>query len=116
MSESPEQVLARAARDAEALRRRGFGAEADRDEQLIADFREALRPIRLVSEATAMVRSGKSARWLRSHHASWCLVGAAGWSESGARLYRLCILPTALGASQGAADAEVVLAAMEEAA
>ena len=55
MSESPEQVLARAARDAEALRRRGFGAEADRDEQLIADFRDALRPIRLVSEATAMI-------------------------------------------------------------
>lgn len=113
---TPEQVLARAARDAEALRRRGFGAEADRDERLIAEFGASLRPIRLVSEATAQVRSGKSARWLRSHHEGWCLVGAAGWSESGERLYRLCVLPSSLAASQGAADAEALLATIEEAA
>ena len=108
--------MARAARDVEALRRRGFGVEADRDAKLVEAFAAALQPIRLVSEATAMVRSGKSARWLRSHHATWCLVGAAGWSESGARMYRLCVLPTALGATQGAADAEDLLAAIGEAA
>lgn len=114
--DTPEQVLSRAARDAEALRRRGFGKEAERDERLIAEFRAALEPIRLVREAVAMVRSGKSSRWLRSRHESWCQVGAAGWSEKGERLYRLCALPVDLGAAQGSADAEVVIAAMEEAA
>jgi hypothetical protein len=109
--DTPEQVIARAKRDAEALTRRGYGADAERVMRLVAEFDAAVTPIRLVTEATAMARSGKGVRWLRQRHADWCAVGAAGFDEAGNRLYRLCVLPTRLGTATGAADAEAVLLA-----
>jgi hypothetical protein len=103
---TPEEVLARLDSDVEALRRRGYGADADRMGKVADEFRAALHPIRLVNEATAMVRSGKSARWLRQHHEGWCKVGAAGFDAKGNRLYRMCVLPSGLEIAQAVADAD----------
>lgn len=108
--DTPEQVLERATRDIDALRRRGFGPDADRLGKLAGEFGDALDPIRLVDEDDAMLRSGKTRAWLRSRFDGWEQVGAAAWIES-ARHYRLCVLPTRLGRAEGAADAERYLKA-----
>lgn len=109
MSETPEQVVARTASDAAALRRQGFGAEADRLSRVADEFRTALEPLALVPEHAAVARSGKTLRWLRERHAAWVRVGAAGLDPAGNRLYRLCVLPTRLARAEGEAEAERVL-------
>jgi hypothetical protein len=111
MTETPEMVLARADGDTDALRRRGFAAEADRLAKLAEEFRVALAPLVLVTELTAVSRSGKSLRWLRERHATWVRTGAAGFDAVGNRLYRLCVLPTRLARDEGAALADQLLRA-----
>lgn len=109
--DTPEQVIARVERDVEAMRRRGFVEEARRLSKVVAEFALAIKPIRLVPEHTAVARSGKRVRWLRERHADLCKVGGAGFDEDGARLYRLCALPTRLHAEEGVAEAERILEA-----
>lgn len=108
--DSPEQVVDRLDRDVEAMRRRGFGREADRMGKVAAEFRAALEPIRLVPEHDAALRSGKGKAWLRSRFDGWEQVGAAATID-GVRHYRLCVLPTRLAYASGADDAERVLKA-----
>lgn len=107
---TPEQVLSRASADIDALRRRGFGADADRLGKLVAEFRTALDPIALVPEHDAQLRSGKTRAWLRSRFPNWEQVGAAAWID-GERHYRLCVLPTRLARAAGMDDAERLLEA-----
>jgi hypothetical protein len=109
--ETPEQVLARLDADVLALRRRGFGEEAERDAKIAEEFRAALSPIALVPEHVAMTRSGKSVRWLRERHGAWYKAGGAGFDVTGARLYRLCVLPMRLDREAGAAEADTILRA-----
>lgn len=109
MTETPEQVVARTLSDATALRRQGFGAEADRLLRVAEEFRTALEPLALVPEHSAVARSGKTLRWLRERHATWVRVGAAGFDGMGNRTYRLCVLPTRLARAEGEAEAERVL-------
>lgn len=109
MTDTPELVLARLEADAASLRRRGFGAEADRLSHVVTEFRQALEPLALVGEHMAISRSGKGVRWLRDRHADWCRLGAAGFDAAGNRLYRLCVLPTRLAREVGVADASRVL-------
>lgn len=109
--ETPEQVLARLDADVLALRRRGFGSEAERDAKIAEEFRAALSPIALVPEHVALSRSGKSVRWLRERHATWYKVGGAGFAPDGARLYRLCVLPMRLDHEAGVAEADAILRA-----
>lgn len=110
--ETPEDVLARLDRDVEAMRRRGFGPEADRMGAVAEEFRAALAVIALVSEHKAATRSGKSRRWLRERHAGWARAGAASWDERGERTYRLCVLPSVAATAAGAAEAERILKAV----
>jgi len=107
--DTPEQVLERLDRDVDAMRRRGFGAEADRMGKVAEEFRTALAPLALVPEHDAMARSGKCRRWLRERHATWARSDGAGWDADGNRLYRLCVLPSRLGFALGVAEAERTL-------
>lgn len=109
MIPTPEKVLDRVQRDVEALRRRGLGSEAQMIGQVADEFGTALEPIKLVSEDDAVLRSGKSRRWLRDRHEAWARVGGAGWDEEGNRLYRLCVLPTRIGRERGAAEAATAM-------
>lgn len=108
--DTPEDVLARLERDVESLRRRGFGADADRMGKVAAEFREALAPIQLVPEHDAMLRTGKTRAWLRQRYEGWAKVGAAAMVGTVPH-FRLCVLPTRLGRAEGAADAERLLRA-----
>lgn len=110
---TPEELEAQLRADVTSLRRRGYGDEADRIAAVLALLTEGLDPIRLVPEHTAMARSGKRRRWLRDRFDAWARVGAACLGEDGEHLYRLCVLPVqATAYTQGARDAEAVLAAM----
>jgi hypothetical protein len=111
MTETPEMVLARAWSDAAALRRQGFGVEADRLALMADEFAAAIAPIALVPEHVAMTRSGRSVRWLRERHATWYKVGGADFAPDGSRLYRLCVLPMRLDYEAGAAEADTILRA-----
>lgn len=107
---TPELLLDELDSDVESMRRRGFVGEADRMAKVAADFRAAMEPIALVSEHTAMMRSGKTKRWLRDRFDAWHRLAAAEMRD-GERWYRLCVLPSRLAIEQGAADAESVLRA-----
>lgn len=111
MIDTPEQVLARLDSDVDAMRRRGYGADADRMRRVAAEFREAIAPIELVPEHAAMLRSGKSRAWLRSRFEAWRVVGAATTIDD-VYHYRLCVLPTRLSRAEGDADASRVLRAI----
>jgi hypothetical protein len=106
-----EQVLARLDTDVASLRRRGFGEEADRLAAVVGEVREAIGPLKLVPEHVAMLRSGRSARWLRERHGEWERVGAAGFDLAGNRMYRLCVLPTRLARAEAIADADRLMEA-----
>lgn len=106
-----EHALERLEADVASLRRRGFGEEADRLAAVAVEFRTALGPLKLVPEHVAMLRSGRSARWLRERHAEWERVGAAGFDLAGNRMYRLCVLPTRLARAEAIADADRLMEA-----
>lgn len=105
---TPEGVVERWRADAESLRRRGFGAEADRIAAMVSEMSEALEPIKLVPEHVAMVRSGRRVGWLRAKHPRWMESGAAAVDQHGSRLYRLCILPHQVDSARAEGEAEAV--------
>lgn len=108
MTRSPEAVLEQLLQDAEAMRRRGFGPEADRMAQVAEEFRLALEPIALIHEDQAMMRTGRRRAWLRQRFATWCKLGSAELRD-GERYYRLCVLPSRLAVEQGQALAVALL-------
>lgn len=93
---SPEALEGRLSADIDALRRRGFGAEADRLKLLLVELTASIDPIRLVDEPSALLRTGRSRRWLRDRFDGWQRASAAEMRD-GERYYRLCVPPTRPG-------------------
>ncbi len=107
---TPETLEAELHEDAKSLQRRGHGDEATRVKVIAEALTKALDPIRLVSEPDAILRTGKTRRWLVDRFDAWRLVGAAEL-RNGLRWYRLCVLPPRTAFAQGAADAEALMRA-----
>lgn len=88
-----EQVLADAKGEVPLLRKRGAHLVADAIEELAdAVTVSAEDYLTWLSEMKAELRSGKSARWLRSQFPAWEREGHARW-HNGERQYRRLIVP-----------------------
>lgn len=88
-----EQVLADKRGELPILRKHGQGALADALEQFADEVAEASEEYRVwLTEMKAELRSGRSARWLRSQFPAWEREGHAKL-ENGQRYYRELIVP-----------------------
>lgn len=87
-------VLADWAEDAQVLRRRGHGRDAELIDSFIQDVRtsDAEGWVTWISEADAILRSGKISSWFRRNRAAWIELGLAK-REGRVNYYRLCIIP-----------------------
>lgn len=96
MSDEPgtlEQLLADWRGDAQVLRRRGHDREAEQvDHFADAVARAAEDYLRWLSEDEAVLRSGRSRGWLRSHFPEWERAGHAR-REGRKRWYRMLVIP-----------------------
>lgn len=90
---SLEQVLADVRGELPILRKHKQDALADALERVCKDVTAAAEEYLLfVGETDAMLRTGRSQRWLRARFAEWEHQGHCRW-RSGNRQYRLLILP-----------------------
>ena len=88
-----EQVLADWRGDAQVLRRQGYNREAEQIERFADDVARAAEDyLRWLSEDDALLRSGRSRGWLRSHFPEWERAGH-GRRDRGRRLYRMLVIP-----------------------
>ena len=88
-----EQLLADWRGDAQVLRRRGHDREADQMERFAdAVARAAEDYLRWLSEDDALLRSGRSLGWLRSHFPEWERAGHAR-RDGRKRWYRMLVIP-----------------------
>lgn len=93
MTPSLEQVLADARGELPILRKHGQDAVANAIERLCdAVAASAEDYLTWLSESDAMLRTGRSVRWLRSHFPEWERAGHGRW-RAGHRQFRLLILP-----------------------
>lgn len=88
-----DQLLADWRGDAAVLRRNGEVGKADLLERCATDAARAAEPwLTWLSEADAMLRSGRSREWLRGRFAAWEREGHAR-SHGKLRQYRMAIVP-----------------------
>lgn len=88
-----DQVLADFRGDAAVLRRAGHEREAQLREQLADEVAAAAYEWLLwLSETDAVLRSGRSAKWLRGRFADWERDGHAR-IKGKERQYRACVVP-----------------------
>ena len=88
-----EQVLADWRGDAQVLRRQGHDGEAEQIERFAVDVaRAAEEYLRWLSEDEALLRSGRSRRWLRLLFPEWERAGHAR-RDRGRRVYRMLVIP-----------------------
>lgn len=95
MTDTPslEQVLADHRGDAQVLRRKGHGRDADLVERICDDVaRAAEEYLRWISEEDAQLRCGWSRERLRGHFTEWERQGHAR-KDGRRRWYRMLIVP-----------------------
>jgi hypothetical protein len=96
MSDEPrplEQLLADWRGDAQVLRRRGHGHEAEQMERFAEAVATAAEDyLRWLSEDEALLRSGRSLGWLRSQFPEWQQAGHAR-RDGRTRWYRMLVIP-----------------------
>ena len=98
-----EQVLADARGDAQVLRRRGHGRDAELIEALCDQVAGAAEDyLRWISEEDAMLRSARSTEWLRGQFPEWERAGHAR-RVNGKRQYRQVIVPMRANVTAAAA-------------
>lgn len=92
-----DQAFADALEDAQVLRKRGHGHDAELIEQLVADFRKAAGlHLAWLSEGDAVLRSGKKLAWLRKRRRGWAVQGFARRRPDGRWEYLACVVPQQL--------------------
>lgn len=102
----PEDVLADFRGEAAVLRHNGHKAQADSMERLCDAMAEAMPDyLTWLSEAEAVLRSGWTARRLRSHFAEWATQGMAE-KRGRLRYYRQVMIPRRPNLEAARADAE----------
>ena len=88
-----EQVLSDWRGDAQVLRRQGHDSEAELIERFAEDVARAAEDyLRWLSEEEALLRSGRSRKWLRSHFPEWERAGQAR-RDKRRRSYRMLAIP-----------------------
>jgi hypothetical protein len=88
-----DTVLADWREEAAVLRKHGQDAMADSVEKLCGEIAISTEEFRtFVPESAAMIRTNKTAKWLRSRFREWESAGHARF-RAGHREYRLMILP-----------------------
>ena len=93
MTRPLETVLADWREKAQTLRSVKHDHDADLIDALCSDVARAAEDyMRFVSESDAMLRSGKSAEWLRARFAEWAGQGHAE-KRKGVRYYRALVVP-----------------------
>ena len=91
-----EQVLADLREEATILRANGHAAQAATLLRAVQQVADACPDyLRWLSEAEAVLRSGKSAAWLRARYPEWEQMGHARAPRRGVREYRAVIIPVA---------------------
>ncbi len=94
--------------DAEVLRRHGDVRQAEQLERCAGEAGAAAEEyIRWLTEEDAMLRSGRSRKWLRRHFPEWEHAGQARRDRS-RRFYRMLIVPqhgNTFGAREAGRDA-----------
>lgn len=89
-----EQVLADHRGDAAVLRRNSHVHDAELLERFCDEVAEAAHEyLTRLSEAEAMLRSGRSREWLRSRFPEWEAQGNAWRGPRGERGYRMLVVP-----------------------
>lgn len=87
-------VLADALEESGVLRRNGHPEQADTIVRLCDAVRESARDyLWWLSESEALLRSGRSLRWLRTHYREWESTGNARRDAKGQRHYRALVVP-----------------------
>lgn len=98
-----EQVLADARGDAQVLRKRGHGRDAELIEKLCDEVSAAAEDyLRWLNEDEAMLRSGRSSAWLRGAFPEWERSGHAR-RDGKRRLYRQVVVPVRANVTAAAA-------------
>jgi hypothetical protein len=88
-----EEVLQQHRTEAAVLRRRGHDQEATSIESLCRDVERAAETyLRWLSEADAMLRSGRRKAWLRARFPEWEAAGDAR-QDGKVRRYRMIVIP-----------------------
>lgn len=96
---SPEQVITDWRGDAQVLRSRGHGHDADLLEKCADEIGGALGGfLKWLTEGEAMLKSGRSKDYFRSHFAEWAALGLAELRNN-QRFYRSVIVPQRAHAS-----------------
>lgn len=87
-------VLADAREEASLLRKHGHPEQAESIAKLCDEVSTAARDyLWWLSESEALLRSGRSLRWLRSHYREWEGTGNARKDDRGGRHYRALVVP-----------------------
>lgn len=96
---APEQIIADWRGDAQSLRSRGHGHDADLLEQCADEMQAALGGfLTWMSEPDARLKSGRSQDYFRDHFAEWQMLGLAKL-EGKTRYFRSVIVPQRVHAS-----------------
>ncbi len=98
----PTVLLKELGTEAMALERAGLMESAMRLRTLAGRLQVELGPTRFVTEAEAVVLTGRGARWLATRHRGWRRGGGAR-EIAGIREYRVCVLPIQPGLAPGSA-------------
>jgi hypothetical protein len=99
MSKKPEQIIADWRGDAQVLRSRGHGHDADLLEKCADEMDAGLGGfLKWLSEGEAMLKSGRSKDYFRNHFAEWSALGLAELRNN-ARFFRNVIVPQRAHAS-----------------
>ena len=94
MTRSLEELLADYREDAAVLARRGRKCEAELMRRVADEMADAAEDhLRWLTEAHAMLRSGRPQAWFRRRRAEWYAVGHARVDSRGRWRYRQAVVP-----------------------